>query len=223
MKTKYLIICILFIIVLISFVNAVDNDTYEVISSDNNTNDTLSVDKNISKLKNNNSEESVILTPIIKINPNILRGHAKDKVKVSVNVNAKFNDVKHKVKVGKLSLIKNGKTIKTIDLSKNNQPIKFMITLKKGDKYQLEYEGASDHSGEIEFTYKDAQEKIPIKIKDKKINKDSKKESKKKVKKTKKNNSTARTKENNHIPTVGFPITILVVAIIGIPFVLRKK
>lgn len=164
-------------------VNAVDNDTYEVISSDNNTNDTLSVDKNISKLKNNNSEESVILTPIIKINPNILSGHAKDKVKVSVNVNAKFNDVEHKVKVGKLSLIKNGKTIKTIDLSKNNQPIKFMITLKKGDKYQLEYEGASDHSGEIEFTYKDAQEKIPIKIKDKKINKDSKKESKKKVKK----------------------------------------
>ena len=71
MKTKYLIICILSIIVLISFVNAVDNDTYEVISSDNNTNDTLSVDKNISKLKNNNSEESVILTPIIKINPNI--------------------------------------------------------------------------------------------------------------------------------------------------------
>ena len=87
MKTKYLIICILSIIVLISFVNAVDNDTYEVISSDNNTNDTLSVDKNISKLKNNNSEESVILTPIIKINPNILRGHAKDKVKISINVN----------------------------------------------------------------------------------------------------------------------------------------
>lgn len=166
MKMKYLIILVLSTILLLSIVNAVDNDTDEL--SLNKSDDVISISSGDNlKLNENksNNQESVILTPIIKIKPTTIRGYAKDNIKIYVDLNAKFNDVEHNMHVGKLLLVKNGKIIKTFDLSKKDQPVKFIITLKKGDKYYLEYEGDIDKSGEIEFSYKDAKEKIPIKIK----------------------------------------------------------
>lgn len=119
-------------------------------------------------------DDSHPLHTTIKIVPSTISGFDGNVAKVSAKVVFNFNDVESIATKGDVYLLKDGVTIHTADLSRNNNP-SFSFKLEKGHKYSLIYSGAED-DGEFDLHLLGSSKDLNVKVlekNNKEINKTS--------------------------------------------------
>lgn len=119
-------------------------------------------------------DDSHPLHTTIKIVPSTISGFVGNVAKVSAKVVFNFNDVESIATKGDVYLLKDGVTLHTADLSRNNNP-SFSFKLEKGHKYSLIYSGAED-DGEFDLHLLGSSKDLNVKVlekNNKEINKTS--------------------------------------------------
>ena len=138
-------------------------------------------------------QEDPAIPTTIKVSPSKITGTEGSMAKVSAKVVFTFNDVESIADVGTLSLLKDGKVIQTVDLSKNSNPT-FSFKLEKGHKYSLSYSGGNT-GGELDLKLGSSSTGLDVTVLDKKID----------------------------MENTGAPLAVLLVALLGLPLYLRRK
>ena len=180
----FIISLILFVCLGISSVSA--NDTANIDSVDSNSiydiNDAVLMDspdnigvvdeknvlneEKVKGLSTTNNKSSDKITPTIKLKSSKISAYNGKTVKLSAKVVFKFNGVESSVGGGYLYILKDGKSIKKVDLTNvfYSKYVSINFKFKKGHKYSLWYSGAKD-VGELGLNFNPTSKKLPITVK----------------------------------------------------------